>query len=108
MANEGKTGLWEELKGGVVLGSENFLDVVKPLLDNYQQDNEYPIYQRKAARPTLKELFANIKIDDKCERNGKIYEAVHVYGYTQTEVARFLGLHYSTVSVILKQKDSNS
>ncbi|MGB4147129.1 MAG: addiction module toxin RelE, partial [Acetomicrobium sp.] len=106
--NEGKTGPWEELKGGVVLGSENFLDVVKPFLDNYQQDNEYPIYQRKAARPTLKELFANIKIDDKRERNGKIYEAVRVHGYTQTEVARFLGLHYSTVSVILKQKDSNS
>lgn len=108
VANEGKTGPWEELKGGVVLGSENFLDVVKPLLDNYQQDNEYPIYQRKAARPTLKELFANIKIDDKRERNGKIYEAVRVHGYTQTEVARFLGLHYSTVSVILKQEDSNS
>jgi len=76
-------------------------------LDDYQQESKYPIYRRKAARPTLKELFTGVEIEDKRELNGKIYEAIHVYGYTQTEVARFLGLYCYTVSVILKQMDSN-
>lgn len=106
VAEDIKSNPWEELKGRVVLGSESFLESLKQLLNDYQQESEYPIYQRKAARPTLEELFADVEIKNKKDRNAKIYEAVRVHGYTQTEVARFLGLHYSTISTILKQIDS--
>jgi transposase len=53
------------------------------------------------ARPKLEELFSGIK--DKTDLNERIYQAVHVYGYTLKEVANALGLYYSTVSVIAKR-----
>ena len=105
VAEDNKSNPWEDLRGRVVLGSESFLKSLEPLLNNYQQENEYPVCQRKATRPTLEELFADVEIEDKKDRNAKIHEAVCVHGYAQAEVARFLGLHYSTISTILKQID---
>ena len=58
--------------------------------------------QRLAARPSLEELFADIG-KDRRRRNRRIFEAVRSYGYTSTEVAQFLGMHYSTISRILKR-----
>jgi transposase len=36
------------------------------------------------------------------KRNHLIADAVHKYGYSQMEVARQVGLHYSTVSRLIK------
>ena len=51
-----------------------------------------------AARPPLPELFEGTK--DKADRNKRIYQVIYVYEYTLKEVAEFLGLYYSTTSVI--------
>ena len=37
------------------------------------------------------------------ERNVKIVESVEKYSYSQKEVADYLGLHYSTISSLLKR-----
>ncbi len=62
---------------------------------------EIPRRERLVARPKLEELM--LGIEDKTERNERVYKAVRVYGYTLKEVAHASGLHYSTVSVIVKR-----
>jgi DNA-binding CsgD family transcriptional regulator len=41
---------------------------------------------------------------DKWKRDKKIAEALVKYGYLQVEIARYLGMHYSTISNLLKGK----
>jgi DNA-binding NarL/FixJ family response regulator len=62
---------------------------------------EIPRRERLLIRPSLEELFTDIK--DKSDRDERIYQAVRLYGYTLKEVADSLGLYYSTVSVIAKR-----
>ena len=58
-----------------------------------QLNGEVPRVQRFAGRPGL---------SLKTERNRIVRIACEEHGYTMTEVARHLGLHYSTVSKVLK------
>jgi DNA-binding transcriptional regulator LsrR (DeoR family) len=56
-------------------------------------------------RPSLQTMLTR-----EIARNGKrryqvIGEAVHRYGYQQNEVAKYLGLYYSTVSRLLKDQE---
>jgi DNA-directed RNA polymerase specialized sigma24 family protein len=85
----------------LILGTERFVEELKPLLREQSPAVEIPRRERLVSRPGLEELFAGIK--DRSDRNERIYEAVRVYGYTLKEVADALGLYYSTVSVIAKQ-----
>jgi len=73
-------------------------------LKAYKQVSEIPRSQRFASRPTLEKLFEEKTIKDKEERNRKIAQAVLEYGYSQTEIVRILGLHYSTISNLLREK----
>lgn len=90
--------LWSRLEGGVFLGSEGFIEKLRPLLREKVPVREVPREQRSAGRPNLAELFTGVR--DKASRDEGIHEAVRVHGYTLREVADFLGLHYTTVSVI--------
>ena len=89
---------WGELRGGILLGSDDFVDKLKPLLSDYASLKEVPRRERLTARPSLAKLFA--KVADKTTRNECIYEALRVHGYTLQEVGDAVGLHYSTVSRI--------
>ncbi|MBC7221679.1 transposase [Candidatus Bipolaricaulota bacterium] len=93
--------LWADLKSGVLLGSEAFVKRLRPLLREKAWVEEIPRRERAAARPSLAELFS--RAEDKETRDERIYQAVRVHGYTLKEVAEFLGLHYSTVSLIAKR-----
>jgi len=92
--------VWKELQAGVFLGSDGFLDRLRPLLKEKPLDPDYRKRERFAARPSLKELFANVS--DKATRNERIYQAVRVHRYTLREVADFVGLFYSSISTIVK------
>jgi hypothetical protein len=50
-------------------------------------------------RPSLKRLFSDTR--GKISRDPIIVKAITDYGYSQMEVASFLGLHYSTISRIV-------
>ncbi len=89
--------VWEQLESGVFLGSEGFVEDLKPYLEEKMDEREIPKIQRLATRPTLEQLFS-IGGKEKKARNALIYKAVNDYGYTLKEVGEFLGLHYSTVS----------
>ena len=93
--------VWTDLRGGVILGSDGFVERLEPLLRERAWELEIPRRERLAARPTLEELFAKVK--SKADRDERIYQAVRVYGYTLKQVAEVVGLSYSTVSVIAKR-----
>ena len=64
-------------------------------------DPDYRKRERFATRPSLKELFADVS--DKATRNERIYQAVRVHHYTLREVGDFVGLLYSSISMIAKR-----
>lgn len=72
-----------------------------PLLNEQIEKIEIPRNQRLAARPTLEVLFKDVH--DKATRNEQIYQAVRVHEYTVREVGEFLGLYYTTISMIAKR-----
>jgi len=85
------------LESGLFLGSEGFVEKLKPRLEEKLADREIPRSQRMATRPPLEQLFSKAE-KDKETRNALIYQAVNDYEYMLGEVREFLGLHYSTVS----------
>ena len=93
---------WVMLKGQAILGDDDFVRRLQPLLDEAAQQLEVPRYQRLAHRPTLNTLFPNEHTFTKVERDEHIRQAYNDYGYTMAEIARVAGIHYSTVSKVLK------
>ena len=63
---------------------------------------EFPKQQRLHNRPQLSELFGSLEELSKSKRNEMIRTAVIEYGYPQIELSKHLGLHYSTISRLLK------
>jgi len=93
--------VWDELRAGALLGSDGFVDQLRPLFKEKPLNPEYRKRERFAARPSLEELFADVT--DKAMRNERIYQAVRIHHYTLREVGDHVGLLYSTVSVIAKR-----
>ena len=93
--------IWDDLRRGNLLGTDSFIEEIGPLLNKQLAATEIPRHQRLAARPALTTLFEHVR--DKASRNEQIYQAVRVHEYALKEVADYLGLYYSTISVIAKQ-----
>jgi len=96
--------VWEELRAGSLLGSDTFVEQLKPQLAEISPDPNVLRRERVAARPTLEKVFSNVR--DRKTRDRRIHDAVRAHHYTLQEVADHLGLHYSTISVIAKREDS--
>ena len=85
---------WGDLKGQIYLGSERFIESIpKPNV----KLSEVPRVQRMIDRPPLSEVFSSA-----VEGEG-ILKAYRDYGYTLREIAKFLGIHYATVSRRLRR-----
>ncbi len=92
---------WKSLKSQVFLGNEEFIERMKlPATSDPQAakspSREIPKPQRFALRPSLPEIFGDRK--SKKNRDEAIFESNTAYGYTQNDIAGFLGIHYTTVS----------
>lgn len=98
----GKGSIWDELRGQSLLGAEEFVEKLLPYVEQKREIKEVPKSQRYLGRPSLKELFASAAT--RTRRNRIILQAVHNHGYSQVELADFLGLHYSTISRIIKSR----
>jgi putative transposase len=61
--------------------------------------------QRFMNKPPLKDIFRSEVLGDRREREKSIGKAVWEHGYTQREVADHLGIHFTSVSRILRGKD---
>ncbi|MBW6475921.1 MAG: transposase [Chromatiales bacterium] len=99
---QGAVSPWTMLKGQALLGSDQFVRRMQPLLDEAARQHEVPRYQRLAHRPELATLFPADNPLNKIERDERIRLAGDNYGYTMAEIARAVGLHYSTISKVLK------
>ncbi len=89
-------------KGGI-LGTEQFIDAMRERVEAKVSESEIDIVipQRMVGRPTLKQLFEDIK--DVKERNATITLALNILHYSGSEVGKFLGLHPSTMRKIAKR-----
>lgn len=94
--------IWKDVKGQSILGEEEFTEGLMDYIKGYRDIKEIPKSQRYADRPRLDILLNEGIIKDKTKRNKIVKEAIEKYGYTQKDVADFIGIHYSVVSRLLK------
>jgi hypothetical protein len=104
----GKETIWNDLRGGSILGKGEFVETLLGYLKGKRDIQEIPKFQRYLNRPALKEIFAEDISDGKAARDKKIREAVGMHGYSQREVADHLGMHYSSISGIVYNRKSRS
>ncbi len=93
---------WRKLQGQIFFGSTQFISQMRSLLGEKKKIGEIPKTQRYPGRPPLRDLFRDIP--NRRSRNEKIKSAHLDYGYTLTEIASVLGIHYTTVSRIIKKQ----
>lgn len=100
---------WAKLQGQVLLGGESFIRKLTPRLESKTLAKEIPRTQRHATRPSLERAFRRLKTGDQQARNRLIAELHIKYGYTQAQIAGYLGLHYATVSrIVARQTDARN
>ena len=80
-----------------------FMAKLVPALRDKSSLREIPRSQRFASRPTLEELLPPREKITKRERNAALKKAHLEHGYSFAEIAAHVGLHYATVSRIVRQ-----
>jgi putative transposase len=98
----GQKTIWTEVRGQSLLGEEGFVAKLVDHLKKTKDIPEIPKSQRYAHRPSLEKLFSTGVRMNLGKRRVAIIKAVEQNGYRQQEIATHLGLHYSSVSRILK------
>ncbi|MFH1438015.1 MAG: hypothetical protein ABIJ56_20065, partial [Pseudomonadota bacterium] len=90
----------KEVKGDIFLGDDAFIEDVRGKLACTDKIKKVARIQRMESRPELFEIFQGTAT--KAQRNEKIFLAHKRYGYTLTEVSRFLKIDLSTASKGMK------
>lgn len=100
---KGQPSLWKLLQHQMYLGSEQFIEKMQSFIDVDKELDEIPSSQR---RPKPKELeYYEVLSQD---RNTAIVKAYRSGGYTMKEIGFHFGVHYSTVSGIVKNHKSKT
>ena len=94
---------WSALRNQVFLGTESYLEEMQVLIDTGKELSEIPSSQR---RPMPKELDDYKQSNS--SRNDAIVSAYESGGYTLKELGEYFGLHYSTVSGVIKDHKSKT
>jgi len=89
---------WENLKNQIFLGTEQFVENMQCRLNLNQQLGEIPKAQRRKEPKPLDYYSKKFR-----ERNQSIIMAYQSGGYSMKEVGDYFGIHYSSVSKIIKQ-----
>jgi len=89
---------WEQLKNQIFLGDEQFVEDMQCKLNINQELSEIPKAQRRKVPKPL-EYYSN----KNKTRNQCITAAYQSGGYSMKEVGEHFGVHYSSVSKIIKQ-----
>jgi REP-associated tyrosine transposase len=96
----GGASIHDQVMAQSLLGREKFIERLLGRVRGREKIKEIPRGQRYLARPALDRLLEVRSGKEK--RNRSVAAAVLRHGYTQTDVARRLGLHYSTISRIVE------
>lgn len=93
-----KSSPWDDLKGQVFLGSDQFFERMLEHLDEPGRLSEVPAAQRRPEPLPLEAYFEKTG-----NRNSAMAEAYASGGYTLKEIGDYLGLSYSRISRIVKE-----
>jgi len=100
---KGQPSPWSMLRNQVYLGSEKFVEKMQSCIDGDRELSEVPASQRRPVPKTLEDYEASNH-----DRNTAITQAYQSGGYTLKEIGHHFGLHYSTVSGIIKNHRSKT
>jgi putative transposase len=95
--------IWNAVKAQSILGEEEFAATLMDYLHGKRDIAELPKSQRYVDRPNLDKIFSKAVLQDIVKRNEKLLEAVEQHGYKQRDIAEHLGMHFTSVSRILRQ-----
>ncbi len=93
----GQPSPWEDLKNQVFLGGEQFVAEMQSLIDPDQSLEEVPLGQKRVLSKPLSDYEQAY-----ASRNEAIYAAYQSGAYKMVELAKYFGLHYSSVSKIIR------
>jgi REP element-mobilizing transposase RayT len=102
----GQKSIWTEVRGQALLGEEAFMDKLVDHLKKHRDIPEIPRSQRYATRPVLEALLPADSGEDLRKLKRRLSEAVEKHGYRQSELARHVGVHYSTISRWLREYEN--
>ena len=100
---KGQPSPWAFLQKQIFLGTEKFVENMQAMVDGEKELSEIPSSQR---RPTPKSLAEYESLSN--DRNMAIIRAYKSGGYTLKEIGDYFGLHYSSVSGIIKNQKSKT
>lgn len=86
--------------GALAIGRAAFVAAVEQAARMRTPELSLPFFSRNLIRPPLRELFITGQ-DERATRNRLVYQAHVTHGYRLVEIAKFLGVHPSTVSRIV-------
>jgi len=101
----GVESIWNSVRAQSVIGDDDFVDGLDDYVKGRKQIPEIAKSQRFMNKPSLRDIFRLEVLGDRRERDKRIGKAVWEHGYTQREVADHLGIHFTSVSRILRGKD---
>ncbi len=113
MSNSGRTpksegiaqeSIWKDVKAQSILGEEEFTETFSDYVKGYRDIPEIPKTQRFLKRPALDSLFGYKVLHSLQKRNKAIAAAVQEYGYSQREVADYLGMHFTSISRLMRRR----
>lgn len=93
---------WGELRNQIFLGTEQFVEEMQCKMNLDQELSEIPAAQRRKSPKPLDYYKKKYQ-----ERNHAITMAYHSGGYSMKEVGEYFGVHYSSVSKIVKQVENS-
>jgi REP element-mobilizing transposase RayT len=88
---------WQFLRNQIFLGNDEFVEEAQSLINGKGELSEIPASQRRLPPMMLDDYEASSP-----DRNSAIVNAYQSGGYTLKEIGRHFGLHYSTVSGIVR------
>ena len=100
---KGQQSPWQALRNQVFLGDEHFVEEMQSLIDGEKELSEIPSTQWRPVAKPIGEYERS-----SANRNVAIVEAYRSGGYTLKELGEYFGLHYSTVSGIIRNHKSKT
>jgi len=97
---KGQPSPWEQLKNQIFLGSAPFVEALQRQVGGNRRLSEVPRSQRRPVARPLAWYFQQHP-----SRDHAVFEAFRSGGYSMREIGEHVGLHYSTISRIIRLRE---
>ena len=91
---------WENLKGQIFLGDEQFIARMQAQRQSAKEDVQIPLQQRRPPPPSLEDIEQQLP-----DRNAAIVAAYATGGYSYQQIANHFRLHFTTVGKIIRNSN---